>query len=67
MLPKPVAERLKFNRDVKAEYFNEVTVSFCDIVGFCQMTSEYSPGSIWICHAVINQIKYFTKIFSTKE
>lgn len=44
MLPKPVAERLKYNRDVKAEYFNEVTISFSDIVGFSRMTAEYSPG-----------------------
>ena len=54
MLPKPVAERLKYNRDVKAEYFNEVTVSFCDIVGFCRMTCEYSPGNIIIYVLIVN-------------
>ncbi|XP_002732877.1 uncharacterized protein LOC100367967 [Saccoglossus kowalevskii] len=43
MLPQAVAERLKKNKDVLAESFEEVTIFFSDVVGFSAICAESSP------------------------
>ena len=46
MLPRSVMEELKANRIVNPEYFESVTISFLDVVGFTKMASNCSPIDI---------------------
>lgn len=43
ILPKPIAEKLKKNTDAIAEYFDDVTILFADIVGFTPLSERMSP------------------------
>ena len=43
MFPRPVAEKLKNNQQIPAEYFNSVTIFFSDIVNFTEMCSSMAP------------------------
>ncbi|CAH1780241.1 unnamed protein product [Owenia fusiformis] len=46
MLPKTVAHQLKHNQSVSAEYFDDVTVFFSDIVGFTSLSAISSPMQV---------------------
>ena len=43
MLPKDVATALKNRQSVEAQYYDDVTVYFSDIVGFTDISSKSSP------------------------
>ncbi|XP_050412391.1 atrial natriuretic peptide receptor 2 [Patella vulgata] len=43
MLPETVAKQLKMNKAVTAEYFDQVTIYFSDIVGFTNLSAQSSP------------------------
>ena len=43
MFPPPVAELLKNNQQIPAEFFDSVTVFFSDIVNFTEMCSAMAP------------------------
>ena len=43
MFPHPVAELLKNNQQIPAEFFSSVTVFFSDIVNFTEMCSAMAP------------------------
>ena len=43
MLPRSVAEQLKVNKEVKAEYHGHVTIMFSDIVGFTSLSAQSTP------------------------
>lgn len=43
MLPPSVATQLKQTQKVPAEYYDEVTVYFSDIVGFTEIAAECTP------------------------
>ena len=43
MIPKPIAEQLKMNENVSAEFFTESTIFFSDIVGFTKISARSSP------------------------
>jgi class 3 adenylate cyclase/NAD(P)-dependent dehydrogenase (short-subunit alcohol dehydrogenase family) len=46
VLPRPIAERLKNGEGTIADYFNEVTVLFADIVGFTPMSAQLAPQRV---------------------
>lgn len=46
MVPKPVADKLKKNVHIDAEYFKSVTIFFTDIYGFARMCSKNTPLEI---------------------
>ncbi|XP_033122630.1 atrial natriuretic peptide receptor 1-like [Anneissia japonica] len=46
MLPRSVADQLKMGLVVEAEYFDDVSIYFSDIVGFTKLASESSPLEI---------------------
>ena len=43
ILPAPIAEQLKQNRNPIAEHFDEVTILFADIVGFTPLSARLHP------------------------
>ncbi|BFZ23637.1 hypothetical protein BsWGS_26676 [Bradybaena similaris] len=43
MLPKSVAQQLKMNKSVNAEYYEQVTLFFSDIVGFTNISAASTP------------------------
>ncbi|KAK6175579.1 hypothetical protein SNE40_014010 [Patella caerulea] len=43
MLPETVAKQLKMNKAVTAEYFDQVTIYFSDIVGFTNLSAQSTP------------------------
>lgn len=46
MMPKTVAEQLKRQQNVEAEYFNSVTLFFSDIVGFTSLSAKSTPMQV---------------------
>jgi class 3 adenylate cyclase/NAD(P)-dependent dehydrogenase (short-subunit alcohol dehydrogenase family) len=46
VLPAPIAERLKHSQGVIADYFEEVTVLFADIVNFTPMSARLPPRRV---------------------
>ncbi|XP_074658726.1 uncharacterized protein LOC141911637 [Tubulanus polymorphus] len=46
MLPRTVAEQLKYHREVNAEYFREATILFTGIAGFNKITAKMVPIEI---------------------
>jgi adenylate cyclase len=46
VLPAPIAERLKRSRAIIADYFEEVTVLFADIVNFTPMSARLTPHRV---------------------
>lgn len=48
MLPPSVATQLKQTQKVPAEYYDEVTVYFSDIVGFTEIAAECTPLEVSI-------------------
>ena len=46
ILPAPIVERLKQNPSTIADYFEEVTVLFADIVGFTELSAQISPSEL---------------------
>ncbi|MFB2937614.1 adenylate/guanylate cyclase domain-containing protein [Aerosakkonemataceae cyanobacterium BLCC-F154] len=46
ILPQKIAQKLKSQPSTIADYFNEVTVMFADIVGFTQLSSRISPTQL---------------------
>ena len=53
ILPVAIAERLKQDEQAIADGFEEVTVLFCDIVGFTPLSSQISPAELV---AFLNQV-----------
>ncbi|MCA1994489.1 MAG: response regulator [Coleofasciculus sp. S288] len=43
ILPQPIAERLKQGQRAIAEYFDDVTILFADIVGFTPLSTRLEP------------------------
>lgn len=46
LLPRPVCEQLKLGHDVTAEYFDEASICFSDIVDFTAMAARSTPQQI---------------------
>lgn len=48
MIPKSIAEQLKNNESIRAEFFNESTIFISDIVGFAKISALSSPEQVCI-------------------
>ncbi|MCB9704354.1 MAG: response regulator [Myxococcales bacterium] len=53
VLPRPIANRLKEGQRQIADYFPDVTVLFCDLVGFTQISERLPPAELV---AMLNKI-----------
>ncbi|XP_055303839.1 uncharacterized protein LOC129569215 isoform X2 [Sitodiplosis mosellana] len=60
MLPPSVATQLKQTQKVPAEYYDEVTVYFSDIVGFTEIAAECTPLE------VVNFLNSIYKVFDER-
>lgn len=56
MLPPSVATQLKQTQKVPAEYYEEVTVYFSDIVGFTEIAAECTPLEVRVHAHIRNQL-----------
>jgi len=56
ILPAPVAERLKGGEQTIADYFDEVTILFADMVGFTEIAGHIPPPEL---------VNMLSRIFST--
>jgi class 3 adenylate cyclase len=61
VLPEAIAHRMKSGETMIAEYFNDVTVLFADIVGFTELAAEQSPTDLV---TLLNRIFSAFDIFS---
>ena len=43
ILPNAIVERLRKGEAVKAEHFDDVSILFCDLVGFTRLTADWEP------------------------
>ena len=57
ILPKQTAEELKATGTTKARRFNNVTVLFCDIVGFTKVAEKLSPEDL------VKEIDTYFRVF----
>jgi len=46
ILPSPIARRLEDGEELIADYFDDATVLFADIVGFTQLSSRLKPSKV---------------------
>ena len=46
VLPRSVAERLKASENIIADSYDEVTVLFCDLVGFTEYAGQANPAEV---------------------
>jgi len=46
ILPQPIARRLESGEELIADYFDEATVLFADIVGFTSLSSQLTPPRV---------------------
>ena len=53
---REVAQTLKSGKDVKAEYFEESSIYFSDIVGFTKICAQSSPIEVSITHQIFNTL-----------
>jgi len=56
ILPRPIAQRLKEDQSVIADYFHSTTVLFTDIVGFTKLSENLTPSEL---------VHFLNKIFSS--
>jgi adenylate cyclase len=56
ILPRPIAQRLKEDQSVIADYFDTTTVLFTDIVGFTKLSENLTPSEL---------VQFLNKIFSS--
>lgn len=67
MLPPSIADKLKAGLAIEAEYFNEVTVYFSDIVDFTVLCADSTPMQVVrmlndlysLCDAIISDFKVY--------
>ncbi len=62
ILPRATAKRLKENPDLIADGYDEVSVLFCDIVGFTSLSEKLSPHElVALLNALFSQFDLLTE------
>ncbi|MDZ4669975.1 MAG: adenylate/guanylate cyclase domain-containing protein [Phototrophicales bacterium] len=68
MLPRPIAERLKSGEKTIAEYHENTTVMFADLVGFTPLTAALAPRQLMeILNTVFSTFDVLTQRHGTEK
>lgn len=68
MLPYQIAQKLKQQKRVIAEHFDEVTILFADIVGFTPLSSRLSPQDlVYLLNQIFTEFDQITEKYALEK
>ncbi|MEQ8963761.1 MAG: adenylate/guanylate cyclase domain-containing protein [Coleofasciculus sp. C2-GNP5-27] len=68
ILPEPIAQRLQQSEGVIADYFENVSVLFADMVGFTQLSAQVSPRELVVkLNAIFSQFDQLTEQYGLEK
>ncbi len=68
ILPEPIAQRLQQSEGVIADYFENVSVLFADMVGFTQLSAQISPRDLVVkLNSIFSEFDQLTEQYGLEK